>query len=156
MTVEAAEDKNVVPVLVFAIAAVDTESAMAYLLPYKDYMMIEEAAAGHDILVLVVLYFFLCAPIEMSEAPESSLAQSIHSSHDRDRWHRGYVLVEVVEILTWAERGKPLSERCWTPLWPSSDRERSAPDLIFPSVRRAKCTNGHRDVLRIAWKWSDH
>ena len=90
--------------------------------------------------------------VEMFESPERRLAQSIHSFHDRDRWNRDYVLVEVAEILTWAERGKPLNEHRRTPLWSNSDQERSAPDLIFPAVRRARCTNDRGDTLRIAWK----
>jgi hypothetical protein len=154
MAVVAAEHRNVAAAVVFVIAvAVDIGLAVTYLLSYKEYMMLEESAAALDTLVLVVLYSFLSAPLEIFEAPEKRLAQSIHSFHDRDRWHRGYVLVEVAEILTWAERGKPLSERCRTPLWASSDRERIAPDLIFPAVHRARCTNYRRDALRIAWKW---
>lgn len=53
------------------------------------------------------------------EAAELGLAQSIHSSHDRGCWNQGYFVVEGKEILTWAERGMPLSTRCRTPLWPN-------------------------------------
>ena len=53
------------------------------------------------------------------EAAELGHAQSIHSSHDRGCWNQGYFVVEGKEILTWAERGRPLSTRCRTPLWPN-------------------------------------
>jgi hypothetical protein len=154
MAVGLAGDRNAVDAAVVAsvIAAVDIGLAVAHLPSCKEYMILEEVVAAPDNLVLVVPYFFLYALLEMLEAPERRLAQSIHSFHDRDHWHRGYVLVEAAEILTWAERGKPLNERCRTPLWPNSDRERIAPDLIFPAVRRARCTNYRGDALRIAWK----
>lgn len=80
-------------------------------------------------------------------------AHSIHSFHDHDRcWTRGFVLVEVAEILTWAERGMPLNEHCRTPLWPNSNQEKSAPDLIFLDVRRVRDMNDRGVMLRIAWK----
>jgi hypothetical protein len=63
-------------------------------------------------------------------------------------------LVEAAEILTWAERGMPLNEHCRTPLWPNSDRERTAPGLIFLDVRRVRCTKYRDETLRIAWKRS--
>jgi hypothetical protein len=98
-----------------------------------------------------VALYVLDAPVEVPEFPERRLAHLIHSSHDRDRWSRGYVLVEAAEILTWAERGMPLNEHCRTPLWPNSDRERTAPGLIFLAVRRARCTKYRGERLRIAW-----
>lgn len=64
------------------------------------------------------------------------LAHWIHSYHDLDYWNQGYVWVEEAEILTWAERGMPLSEHCRTPLWPNSNPEKIEPDLIFLDVRR--------------------
>jgi len=80
------------------------------------------------------------------------LAHLIHSFRGHDRWNRGFVLVEAAEILTWAETGMPSSEHCRTPLWPNSDRERSAPDLIFLAVRRARCTRYRGKIVGIAWK----
>jgi hypothetical protein len=148
-------DRNsaVAAAVTFVFAAVDIEVAVAILLTYmEEGMTLEVAVVVPDILVLEVPYFVLCALLEIFEAPERRLAQMTHSFHDHDRWHRGYVLVEAAEILTWAERGKPLNERCRTPLWPSSDQERIAPDLIFPAVRRGRCTNCRGDSLRIAWK----
>ena len=100
----------------------------------------------------MVVLFVLDAPVEVPEFPERRLAHLIHSFHDRDRWSRGYVLVEAAEILTWAERGMPLFEHCRTPLYPNSDREKSAPDLIFLDVRRARYTKYRDKLLRIAWK----
>jgi hypothetical protein len=88
------------------------------------------------------------APVYLERLP----VHSIHSFHDHDRWLRGFVLVEAAEILTWAERGMPLFEHCRTPLYPNSDREKSAPDLIFLDVRRARYTKYRDKLLRIAWK----
>lgn len=152
----AVDHKNVAAVAVSVVAAVDIQLAMTFLPFYMECMTLREYVAALENLLSEVLCFFLFAQIEMSEAPEKLLAQSIHSFHDRDRWHRGYVLVEAAEILTWAERGKPLSESCRTPLWPNSGRERIAPDLIFPAVHQERCTNCRRDALRIAWKWSGY
>jgi hypothetical protein len=83
---------------------------------------------------------------------ERRLAHLIHSFRDHDRLNRGFVLVEAAETLTWAETGMPSSEHCRTPLWPNSDRERSAPDLIFLAVRRARCTRYRGKIVGIAWK----
>jgi hypothetical protein len=136
----------------FAVAAVDIEVAQMAYLPFGMEHMMWERVGLRRRLVMVVPCFVLNAPIEVFVSPERRLAHSIHNFHDRDRWNRGYVLVEAAEILTWAERGMPLHEHCRTPLWPNSDRERSAPDLIFPAVRRAEYTNYRGDTLRIAWK----
>jgi hypothetical protein len=95
------------------------------------------------------------APISLNEAFEilkRRLAHLIHSFHDRDRLNRGFVLVEAAEILTWEETGMPSTEHCRTPRWPNSGRERSAPDLIFLAVRRARCTRYRGKIVRIAWK----
>ncbi|RDL39974.1 uncharacterized protein BP5553_04314 [Venustampulla echinocandica] len=84
---------------------------------------------------------------------EKRLVHLVHSPHGHDRWNQGYDLVGVVETLTWAERGMPLSEHNRTPLFPSSDRERTAPDLIFLDARRVRWTEENWSVrLRIAWK----
>lgn len=73
-----------------------------------------------------------------------------------DRWNRGYLLVvEAAASLTWAERDMPLNEHRRTPLWPNSDQERSAPDLIFLDVRRVISTKCRGKILRIAWKWPE-
>jgi hypothetical protein len=88
------------------------------------------------------------APVSLERLP----VHSIHSFHDHDRWLRGFVLVEAAEILTWAERGMPFFEHCRTPLYPNSDREKSAPDLIFPDVRRERYSKYRDKPLRIAWK----
>jgi hypothetical protein len=90
----------------------------------------------------------LKAPVSLERLP----VHSIHSFHDHDRWLRGFVLVEAAEILTWAERGMPLFEHCRTPLYPNSDREKSAPDLIFLDVRRERYSKYRDKPLRIAWK----
>jgi len=102
--------------------------------------------------VEAALYTALKAPIEAPVSLDRRPVHSIHSFHDHDRWLRDFVLVEAAEILTWAERGMPLFEHCRTPLCPNSDRERSAPDLIFLDVRRAECTKYRDKTLRIAWK----
>lgn len=80
------------------------------------------------------------------------LAYLIHSSLDRDRSNRGCVLEEVAETLTWEETGMPSTEHCRTPRWPNSNLERSAPDLIFLAVRRARYTRYRLEILRSAWK----
>jgi hypothetical protein len=92
------------------------------------------------------------ALMEAAVSLERLPVHPIHSFHDHDRWLRGFVLVEAAEILTWAERGMPLFEHCRTPLYPNSDREKSAPDLIFLDVRRARYTKYRDKLLRIAWK----
>jgi hypothetical protein len=94
-------------------------------------------------------------PISLIEAfafLERRLAHLIHSFCDHDRLNRGFVFVEAAGILTWAETGMPSSEHCRTPLWPNSDRERSAPDLIFLAVRRARYTRYRGKIVGIAWK----
>lgn len=80
------------------------------------------------------------------------LVHWIHSYHDLDCWNQGYVWVEEAEILTWAERGMPLSEHCRTPLWPNSNPEKIAPDLIFLDVRRGSYRKFRGVLLKIAWK----
>jgi hypothetical protein len=97
----------------------------------------------------------LTAPFVLFAFLERRPAHPTHSFHDHDRWSRGFVWVEVAEILTWAERGMPLNEQCRTPLWPNLDRERTAPGLIYPDVRREEYTNDRDEVLRIAWKRPD-
>ena len=94
------------------------------------------------------------ALMEAAVSLERLPVHPIHSFHDHDRWLRGFVLVEAAEILTWAERGMPLNEHCRTPLWPNSDRERTAPGLIFLDVRRVRCTKYRDETLKIAWKRS--
>ncbi len=133
-------------------AAVGNEVALvAYLLSCTEAdMMLEERDQVDS--VVEAPYAALNAPIEAPVSLERRPVHSIHSFHDHDRWVRGFVLVEAAEILTWAERGMPLFEHCRTPLCPNSDRERSAPDLIFLDVRRAECTKYRDKTLRIAWK----
>jgi hypothetical protein len=135
---------------VTVVAVVRSEVVFAaYLLSYM-----RDTVLGELIPVDSVMEdpYALKAPIEAPVCLERRPVHSIHSFHDHDRWIRGFVLVEAAEILTWAERGMPLFEHCRTPLWPNSDRERSAPDLIFPDVRRARCTKYRDRALRIAWK----
>lgn len=87
---------------------------------------------------------------------EVLLVPQARSFPDRDRWNRGYLLgVEAAASLTWAERDMPLNEHRRTPLWPNSDQERSAPDLIFLDVRRVIGTKCRGKILRIAWKWPE-
>jgi len=132
-------------------AVVGIELEMTYRQVYKRRTVLEEAAVPRRRAV-VRPYFSPRVLLVMFDFPERHLAPSIHSLHDRDRWHRGYVLVEAVEkILTWAERGRPLSEQCRTPLWPNSGREESAPDLISPAVHRARRSNCRSGMLGIAW-----
>jgi hypothetical protein len=152
--VEAAQGENVVTAAVgeAVIFVVDTGLAVTYPPSCRAGTAPEEAVAALYIPVLLVPCFFLFVRIEIPVAHERYLAQSTHSFHDRDRWHRGYVLVEAAETLTWAERGKPLDERCRTPLWPNSDLKKTAPDLTFLAVRRARYTNVRDGTLRIAWK----
>lgn len=76
-----------------------------------------------------------------------------HSFHNRDLSDRDFVVVEVAETLTWAEMGTPSSEHYRTPLWPSSRRERSAPNLTSVDGRRAIWTRYLGKAMRIAWKW---
>lgn len=103
----------------------------------------------------VALFAPYAAPFEVFAFPDRRPAHPTHSFHDHDRWSRGFVLVEAAEILTWAERGMPLNEHCRTPLWPNSDRWKSAPGLIYLDVRRVICLNCRDEVLGIAWKiWS--
>jgi len=91
--------------------AVDIESERTYPQVYMMCMVLEEVVVLDTQLVMVDPYFVLDTPVVMFASPERRLAPSIHSLHDRDRWHRGYVLVGwAAEILTWAERGRPLSE----------------------------------------------
>jgi len=92
------------------------------------------------------------APFEVFAFPDRCPAHPIHNFHDHDRWSRDFVLVEAAEILTWAERGMPLNEHRRTPLWPNSNREKSAPGLIYLDVRRVRCMNYRDEVLGIAWK----
>jgi hypothetical protein len=128
--------------------AVDIATVVPYLPVYKARMMLEGAIP--QMLVQLTLYFDPTALPVTLEPRGGCLVQLIHSSHDRDRWNRGYVLVEAAEILTWAERGMPLHEHCRTPLWPNSDLERTSPGLTFPSFRRVRCRNYRGDALRIA------
>lgn len=128
------------------------------LVPYSlpgmalDIRLAELCLVG--ILALVVP-FGLSALFVVFAFLERRPAHSTHSFHDHDRWSQSFVLVEVAEILTWAERGMPLNEHCRTPLWPNSDRERTAPGLIYLDVRREEYTKGRDEVLRIAWKRPD-
>lgn len=105
-------------------------------------------AAAAPVVVVAVAAAVVEALVSVARRP----VHPIHSFHDHDRWFRGYVWVEAAEILTWAEKGMPSCEQRRTPLWPSSDRERSAPGLIFLDVRRVECTKYCDMVLRIAWK----
>jgi len=113
-------------------------------------MMLEDAALVDMLSTVPPL-----APIPLIEAFEilkRRLAHLIHSFHYRGRSNRGFVLVEAAEILTWEETGMPSTEHCRTPRWPNSGRERSAPNLIFLAVRRARCTRYRGEIVRIAWK----
>jgi len=130
--------------------AVDIE-VVGECLPFDMQDMVSKGAIP-DRVVVIEPYSALQAQVAIFDPPGRRLAQSIHNFHDCDRWHRGYVLVEAEEILTWAERGMPLNEHCRTPLWPNSDRERTSPGLIFLAVRRATYTNYRGNALRIAWK----
>ena len=67
-----------------------------------------------------------------------------------DRLTPDYVVVEAVEILTWAEMDTPCFEQSRTPLWPNSGQERTGPGLICLGVRRAICSNIRASMLRIA------
>jgi len=100
----------------------------------------------------VGIHAFDAAPFEVFAFPDRCPAHPIHNFHDHDRWSRDFVLVEAAEILTWAERGMPLNEHRRTPLWPNSNREKSAPGLIYLDVRRVRCMNYRDEVLGIAWK----
>jgi hypothetical protein len=73
------------------------------------------------------------------------------SSHpELDRRTLGYVVVESVEILTWAETDMPCFEQSRTPLWPNSGQERTGPGLIYLGVRRVMCLKIRDSMLRIA------
>ena len=148
----AAGKDDVAVVRPFAVVAGDIEAVLMAYLPFDTGHIVLEGVGLKRSFVMVAPYFVLNVLIEVFVPPERRLAHSIHNFHDYDRWNRGYVLVEAAEILTWAEKGMPLHEHCRTPLWPNSDRERSAPGLIFPAVRRAEYTNYRGDTLRIAWK----
>ena len=137
------------------VAAVGNEAVRAALAALIAYlrsgmvgMMLEELAPYS----VTEVPYTLNAPIEAPVSLERRPVHSIHSFPDHDRWHRGVVLVEAAEILTWAEKGMPFVEHCRTPLWPNSDRERSAPGLIFLDVRRVGYTKCRDESLRIAWK----
>jgi hypothetical protein len=128
---------------------------VAYRLPCMRDTMLEVLAlvdsaveAPYSLNAAAAAVVQLKAPVSLERLP----VHSIHSFHDHDRWLRGFVLVEAAEILTWAERGMPLFEHCRTPLYPNSDREKSAPDLIFLDVRRERYSKYRDKPLRIAWK----
>jgi len=91
------------------------------------------------------------------EAPSEMFANRVRhpeverSSHlELDRQTPGYVVVEAVEILTWAETDMPCFEQSRTPLWPNSGQERTGPGLICLGVRRAICSKSRDSILRIA------
>ncbi len=134
-------------VVVVGIASVQVAYAPVYMAldtVLEAWCLTSKLALG----ALVVLY----VPIEVYAFPGKHPAHLIHSFHVHDRRSPDFVLVEEAEILTWAERGMPLNEQCRTPLWPNSDRERTAPGLIFLDVRRGRYTKYRDEMLRIAWK----
>jgi hypothetical protein len=138
-----------VEVVVAAVVGIEPVSAAYRLLCRLDMVLeepnqVDSAAEAVDAPDAALME----APVSL----ERLLVHSTHSFHDHDRWVRGFVLEEAAEILTWAERGMPLFEHCRTPLYPNSDREKSAPDLIFLDVRRARYTKYRDKPLRIAWK----
>jgi hypothetical protein len=115
-------------------------------------MVLEDPSPVYSVVEVPYAPSAAAALMEAAVSLERLPVHPIHSFHDHDRWLRGFVLVEAAEILTWAERGMPLFEHCRTPLYPNSDREKSAPDLIFLDVRRARYTKYRDKLLRIAWK----
>jgi len=144
------QDAAVAVAEVSVVAEEDIEVAPAAYLPFCIGDTLTDLAR---MLGVVAPSAALGAPFEVLVFPERLLAHlTIHSRHDR--WSQGSVLVEAAEILTWAERGMPLNEHCRTPLWPNSDRERTAPGLIFLDVRRVRCTKYRDETLKIAWKRS--
>lgn len=130
------QDAAVAAAEVSVVAGEDIESASAAYLPFCTGNTVTDPA---HMLVVVAPSAALGALFGVLVFLERLLAHlTIHSRHDR--WSQGSVLVEAAEILTWAERGMPLNEHCRTPLWPNSDRERTAPGLIFLDVRRVRGT----------------
>lgn len=98
-------DMKAAAVPAFVVSDVDTEVAETYLPFDMRNKMLEGVVLGT--LEEMDPYSAPQAQLAAFAAPERRLAQSIHSFHDRDRWHRGYVFEEAGEILTWAERGMP-------------------------------------------------
>jgi hypothetical protein len=143
------QDAAVAVAEVPVVAGEDIGAAPAAYLPFCIGDMLTDLAR----MLVVAPSAALGAPFQVLVFPERLLAHlTIHSRHDR--WSQGSFLVEAAEILTWAERGMPLNEHCRTPLWPNSDRERTAPGLIFLDVRRVRCTKYRDETLKIAWKRS--
>jgi len=102
--------------MVLAYVEVGIEPVKApFLLFCKKQMALGEAApAGRR--VELAVDSSLNAQVETFGCHERRLAQMMCSFHGRDRWSRDYVLVELAEILTWAERGMPSKEQCRRPL----------------------------------------
>ena len=103
-------DVGEVAVMVQAYVKVDIELVEAQLLLCDTKkMQLGEVALGRR--VTVAVDSSLGDQVEMFGCHERRLAQMMYSFHGHDRWSRGYVLVELVGILTWAERGMPLKEQ---------------------------------------------